>query len=108
MHADPRLMVKIYRAIQDFPNTTSIDEQHCTRIANLISGSDFPVQIEALLEQYADRIPTMRAGDFVALLQEKVYDHIDNEDEDDEYDDARQTMVRAPQLMALIGIHANR
>ena len=71
MAEDPRLVAKIYRAIQEFPGA-KVDEQKCERIAHLITRSDYPLEIEALVEQHADRIHAMRAEEFVGFLREKV------------------------------------
>jgi len=72
METDIRLVAKIYRAIREFPNGSPIDESKCDEIARLIDSSDLPVQIEAMVEQHADRIRTMRAEDFVAFLRDLI------------------------------------
>ncbi|HUL65814.1 MAG TPA: hypothetical protein VLW55_14455 [Burkholderiaceae bacterium] len=72
MDTDIRLVAKIYRAIREFSTSAAIDEAKCERIAQLIRASEFPAQIEALVEQHADCIQAMSADDFVASLRERV------------------------------------
>jgi hypothetical protein len=68
MDTDLRLVAKIARAIADFSDAYSIDEQKCERIARLIDGSEARDRIEAMVEQYADRIDAMKPEDFVGFL----------------------------------------
>jgi len=75
MTEDLRLIAKIYRAIREF-SEGKVDERKCERIAHLITHSDFPVEIEALVEQHADRIQAMRAEEFVGYLREMVKQRI--------------------------------
>jgi hypothetical protein len=69
METDIRLVAKIYRAIGDTSPTTKIDESKCARIATLIAHGGDTDNIEGLIEQYADRIESMPASDFVHMLR---------------------------------------
>jgi len=82
MDQDIRLVAKIYRAIQDFSDTMRIDQTKCERIAQLIHRSDVSVQLEAAVEQYADRIPAMHPEEFVRLLRDKVEHGIERQEQD--------------------------
>ena len=82
MAQDMRLIAKIYRAIQEFSNA-KVDAYKCERIAHLIGRSDFPLEIEALVEQHADRIHTMRAEEFVGFLYDKVKQRKEHPTEED-------------------------
>ena len=82
MTQDIRMIAKIYRAIQEFSGA-KVDEHKCERIAHLIGRSDFPVQIEALVEQHADRIQAMRAEEFVGFLHDKVKQRKEHPTEED-------------------------
>jgi len=88
MQPDIRLVAKIYRAIQEFSDSTRVDERECDRIADLIAHSAHPVQVEALLEQYAERIARVHADEFVAFLEQQVERRarLANGESDDDYD----------------------
>lgn len=72
METDFRIVAQIYRAIGDASSTTRVDESKCERIASLIARDDNRERIEALIEQYADRIDSMAATDFVGMLRNQA------------------------------------
>jgi hypothetical protein len=97
METDIRLCAKIARAIADFSDASSIDEQKCERIARLIGRSNARDRIEAMVEQYADRIGAMRPDEFVQMLSDAAAS-VDDKQEDVGEPSSRLDGMRHPLL----------